>query len=344
MKRLYILTVCSIVCCICIFSFKNRNKTTITFGEGCVIEKEWFVENKNNKTPKIDVRPADQTFLTFPEWYLVFSPEEQADYFKNRTATTFPFISHTAQIWESYDVVNNQIKGKYPTNFGYHFMIWVIGTSASVEYTIKAFYETIIGRITDTGYSVTEEDKLNAKFTSDYVRFIKDRPWYEFNFKSILKDLWSETPILGQHVFRKLERRYILTSELIVKFIYAKLIGLGTSQVYEAALPTTTVLLENDSLIKLPRYNRFGEAALNLAKSGHTFTEIAGNKSSILVSIIVPLKTNPKLKDTRTIFIQPISSNPKLKRITFATPVAYLSSVLQKVDNQNIHLEHVFDY
>jgi hypothetical protein len=199
MKRLYILTLCSIGLAACIFIFKKRHLTTIATAEGLVIPKEWLVINRNSHTPAADVRLADQTFLTFPEWFLVFSPEEQANYFKQHTATTFPFVSHTEQIWQSYKIVNDQIKNDFPTNTGYHFMIWVIGTSASVEYSIKAWYESIIGRITDTGEPTTDEDKFNTYFTQDYVDFIKDRPWYEFDFKSRLKELWSSTSFFGSN-------------------------------------------------------------------------------------------------------------------------------------------------
>lgn len=129
-----------------IFFFK-RQPSTIAAGKGLVIPKEWLVANKNPITPAKDVRPADQTFLTFPEWFLVFSPEEQANYFKQHTATTFPYMRHTSQIWKSYRIVNKQIKGNFPTNWGYHFMIWVIGVSTTVEYTAKSWYETIVGRL-----------------------------------------------------------------------------------------------------------------------------------------------------------------------------------------------------
>lgn len=196
MKRLRILTLCSLILATAIFFNKKRNPTTIAEGEGLVIKKEWLAVNKNPKTPKESIRPADQTFLTFPEWYLVFSPEEQAQYFKNYTATSFPFMSHTRQIWESYHIVNEQIKDNFPTNTGYHFMIGVIGTSASLEYAVKSWYETIIGRLTDTNQVITSEDRFNAKFAQDYVDFIKDRPWYEFDFKKQLVSFWFETSFL----------------------------------------------------------------------------------------------------------------------------------------------------
>ena len=191
MKRLRILTLFSVLLAVAIFHFKKRAPTTLAAGEGLVIQKDWLSVNKNPQTPAKDMRPADQTFLTFPEWYLVFSPEEQANYFKTNTASTFPYMSHTAQIWQSYKIVNAQIKDNFPPNPGYHFMIWVIGTSASAEYSVKAWYETVIGRITDTHEVITEEDKFNAQYTQDYVDFIKDHPWYEFDFKKRFGQLFS---------------------------------------------------------------------------------------------------------------------------------------------------------
>ena len=344
MKRLRILTLCTVIITSLIFFFKKENPTTISEGEGLVIKKEWLAVNNNPITPKKDIRPPDQTFLTFPEWYLVFSPEEQANYFKHTTATSFPFVSHTRQIWESYHIVINQIKDNFTVNKGYHFMICVIGVSASIEYSIKAWYETIIGRITDTREVKTDEDKFNADFTKDYVDFIKDRPWYEFDFKNQLKILWAETSSLGDHFFRKIERKYILTSELLVKWGYGKIIGLGTKQVYEQALPTTAVIVNNDELINLPRYDKFNNAITKLAIEGKSFKEIAGNNSAILLTILVSSTIVEKFESAQIVFTQPISSDLKMKRVALAIPVTDLNKLLIQFARQNIKIEHVFDY
>jgi hypothetical protein len=344
MKRLRILTVCTIAFSGIIFFCQKRKPTTITNGEGLVIKREWLVSNKNPITPKADVRPADQTFLTFPEWYLVFSPEEQANYFKKQTATSFPFMSHTRQFWESYHSVNNQIKGNFLSNNGYHFMIWVIGTSVSVEYAIKAWYETIFGRITDTYTPKTDEDKFNAKFTDDYVIFIKDRPWYEFNFKTRLISLWTESSFIDDNFLRKIERKYILTSELLVKWSYGKLIGIGTKQVYEEALPTTAVVLQDNSIVNIPRYDKFSKAITELSRQGKSFKEVAGNNSAILLTVLVPTKKQFKFENTQTVFTQPISSDTLNQRIALAIPVRQLSELLTQLDKEKIKIEHIFDY
>lgn len=361
MKRLRILTLFSVLLATGIFFLKKGNPTTIANGEGLIIKKEWLTTNKNPLTPKEYIRPADQTFLTFPEWYLVFSPDEQAQYFKKHTSSSFPFMSHTAQIWESYGIVNDQIKDNYPYNGGYHFMIWVIGSSASTEYAIKGWYETIVGRVTDTYDVITDEDKFNATFTQDYVDFIKDRPWYEFDFKKRLVSLWTSTSFIGDNFFRKIERKYILTSELLVKWCYGKLIGLGTETVYDEAIPTTEVLVDSipqnnltlkvikqypdkSALISLPRYDKFNYAICELAQSGFTFKEIAGNNTAILLTVLVSSETNLTIDYAQTVFTQPNSSDPTMKRVALAVLVKDLSKLLLQLDKDKIKIEHIFDF
>jgi hypothetical protein len=344
MKRLRILTFSTVVLAALIFFYQKRTPTTIAHNEGLVIKKEWLAVNQNPITPKQEIRPGDQTFLTFPEWFLVFSPEEQANYFKKQTATSFPFMSHTRQIWESYRIINSQIKDDFPRNNDYHFMIWVIGTSASVEYSIKAGYETLIGRMTDTYTPTTDEDKFNAQFAQDYVTFIKDRPWYEFDFKNRLTSLWTETSFFGDNFLRKIERKYMLTSELLVKWAYGKLIGLGSAQVYEEALPTTSVVLQDNSIVNLPRYDKFNQAITDLAKQGKSFKEIAGNTSAILLTILVPTNKVNNLGNSQTVFSQPISSDSTMQRIALVIPVEQLNILLTHLYEEKIIVEHIFDY
>ena len=85
-------------------------------------------------------------------------------------------MSHVYQIWESYRAVYDQTRGNFKFNTGYHVMIMVIATSSTAEFGLKAIYETMIGRLTDTSQNdpLTEEDHFNAKFARDYVDF----PWH----------------------------------------------------------------------------------------------------------------------------------------------------------------------
>ena len=363
MLRLPILTVIMVILASFLFFRKGKNTLTIPAGEGCVVPKAWLVSNTHPVTPIEHLRPADQTFLTYPEWFLVHSPAEIADYAQNQTTTTFPYISHVRQLWQSYGVVYDQIKGSFPFNTGYHIMIWVIGVSTTVEYAMKALYETVVGRLTNPAHGdvVTDEDKFNARFSQDYVDFIRVSPWYEFDFNSRIPQLLSGTSFFGPHFIRKCERKYMLLTELLVKAGYGYLIKLGTKASYDEALPTTAVVVDNlpatpmpfaptktyadgSALLLLPRYEAFHPAVSTLAKQGVTFREIAGNNSAILLTILAPETWHPSLSSFRSVFTQPIVTKPNLKRVALVTTVGQLDKAIRYVNEQGVKIEHVYDY
>lgn len=366
MRRLYILTFISVTLSCVFFACRGIRSTTIPTGEGLVIDKSIMLNKDTILTPIADCRPTDQTFLTFPEWYLVFSPAEQAEYFKTHTATNFPYITHISQFWRSNKIMKHQIKGTYKYNFGYNFMIKFIGVSTTLEYGFKSVYENTVGRLSDLGNRgyLTEEDKFYAKYMDDYTQFIRVRPWYEFNFISRLPKLWA-VPYFKKHPIRKIERKLYLTTDILFKTVYGFLIKLGTKTAYEVALPTTVLILDkapqidtvlmpkmkvlqvykdSSALVSVPRYEEFIDYSVKLSKTGATFKEIAGNNSVILISVIVPNDSNLTVEHTNLVFTQLISSTKTEKRLVYAVPVHQLHKVLLTLDAQKVKIEHVFDY
>lgn len=290
-------------------------------------------------TPPEHRRPADQTFLTYPEWFLVFSPAEYADFVKSHPPNDFPFIGHVRQFWQGYDAVWNETRGKYPFNGGYHVMIAVIGTSTTVEYAIRSAYETVFGRLTEltSTHGMTAEDRYGARVAKEYVDFIRVYPWYEFDFASRLEGLWSETSFFGPDMIRKSERKWWLTTEYGAKAIYGWMIRKATKAAYQEPLPSTAVVLDDGRLMMLPRYEAFMPAAVKLAKSGAEFREIAGNDKVILVSVIVPAGT---AATERVVLRQPIMTRPGTERLLISVPIARLSTTLRHYSN----IEHIFDF
>ncbi len=242
-------------------------------------------------------------------------------------------------------------------------MIWVIAVSTTVEYGLKSLYETLLGNFTDTGASLTEEDKFNARYTQSYVDFIETTPWYDFDFMAQLKNLWANTSLSGDHLIRKLERRYYLTTELLIKAGYGWLIGLGTESAYEEALLNTAVILdkpfvkgddiggvksvkilESRILTDFPRYAPFKEAAIAAAYKGINFKEIAGNRSAILLTVLTKEGKNIGSPDVKLVFTQPILTQPGMERIAIVTTVPKLSAVLRSFEDNGIVVEHIYDY
>lgn len=365
MQRLRTLTFASIIVASLLYYCSNEKESTQGYSQNQIIENGWLTLNLNPVTLVQDRRPPDQTFLTYPEWFLVHSPAEQANYFTAHTATTFPYMTHINQFWKSYAIVSHTIEKSFVYNSDYHLMIKVIGVSTTVEYALKAWYETIIGRITDTSNiePLTQEDQFNHKFTQEYVNFIRITPWYDFDFQSQLLKLWSNTDLFGANFLRKLERKYLLTSELLVKMLYAKLIKLGTQTVYEEAALTTVVLVDffphyingssikvlnrfnnGTALLRVPRYAAFNPIAVHLAKENISFIEIAGNNGAILLTLQAASNSKFNLDNAQVLFEQSIPSDPNIKRIAVITTVPNLSKTLHAIMKQGLIIEHIYDY
>jgi hypothetical protein len=316
-------------------------------------------------TPAEDRRGIEQTFLTFPEWFLVFSPAEYADFVAHDAPHDFVFWSHIGQFWRSYAAVTREIAARdYPPNPGYHVMILVIGVSTTVEYALRSAYETTLGRLSSlaVGGARTPEDDFGARAAREYVDFIRVRPWYEFDFAARLAVLWRDVPALGPHLLRKWERRYALTSEYAVKAAYGWLIENATHSAYEAPSPVTAAWVDRwpacsdagpvsdvkpqadgSAIVLLPRYQAFTQRSLAIARCGAGFREIAGNRAAILVSVVAPIG-DPPAAGARVLFEQPILTRPGQARRAYIVPVAGLSALLRETSSQGATVEHIFDY
>lgn len=359
--RLFIVVLALIAGCIH-YTKEQRMPSTYPEGEGLLIDKAWLKSTEKPIAPAPNRRAADNTFWVYPEWYLVHSPAEQADYFKHHTATTLSYVTHHEQFWDSYSILSEQMEGNFELNSEYQTMVMVIGWSTSIEYLMKAWYEKVIGRMTDTGAPLTEEDQFNAKYMQDYVDFIRKEPWFNFDYWNQLQRLWTSTTWFGANFFRKWERKYVLTSEFLFKAAYGKLMKMGSESVFGEELLTTVVVMDqlpqnleaNTQLIEqlpngsvivsLPRYAAFIPAITTLAKQGGQVTEIAGNRSAILVSVLAENDFDFALEHCQVLFRQPITSKENEQRIVFVTPVPQLCNTLNTLTKNKIKVEHIYDF
>lgn len=311
--------------------------------------------------PESERRNAEQTYLTYPEWFLVHSPAEYATLATNNPAHNFPFIGHIGQLWGSYaSVTKEQIKSGYPANAGYHVMILVIASSTTLEYMLRSLYENTVGRSSYflSSRKMTDEEIVGAEVAQQYVDFIRREPWYLFDFKFGLKKLWADAPLLGNQPLRKLERRYALTTEYIIKAIYGKLIEAATRAAYDKAKMTTWVVVrgfdshaqlpgntilhqdlgQGRAILILPRYEDFWHSAQLLARQGVDFEDIAGNDGNILVTSWRPASS--VAESYPVLFRQSLITQPQLERRALEIPVHQLAAYLRT----GAQIEHVYDY
>ena len=319
-------------------------------------------------TPSEDRRTPDQTFLTFPEWFLVHSPAEYARYLsRSEPISAFPLFAHIAQFWQGYAAVNGEV-ARFPFNGGYHLMVMVIGTSTTVEYALKGTYEHTIGRLAEatvSGDAPVPEERLGVDYAQAYVDFIRLEPWYKFDFLAPLKRLWTGLPLTGPNLIRRWERRFALTTELLVKEGYARLIKLGSKSVYDAPKPTTAIVLDgspvpdaaawpdylpkatggSEIVATVPRYEPFTAYSRWLAAQGVDFREIAGNDGEILLSLLVPTGWMASAP-ARTLFEQPILTRPGQKRVVLTVRVPQLAALLRSFGEKRsgVIVEHIYDF
>ena len=246
-------------------------------------------------------RSEEQTFLTIPEWYLVFNPVEYADYLEqNRNPSAFPFMASINEYWTLYDRAVALSKDNYPENSEYMTVLRVIGISTTIEYMWKAFYENTIGRLSHwaAGNQNTAEDKLIAQAQRAYSELIFDKAWYEFDFAHWIGRIWKDTSFFGDGFIRKLERKIFFTLEFGFKTIYAKLIKLGAQTAFEQGdgliymtakqantnnpylTETTEIIARQDDrfLLSVPRWGEFSKTMPALAEYGYDFENISGNQ------------------------------------------------------------------
>lgn len=309
------------------------------------------VTAKDVTTPESDIRNAEQTFLTYPEWFLVFSPNEFANFSVHNRPGNFPYMAHIGQFWTSYNAVHQRTKDEFPFNGEYHTVLIVIGVSTTLEYGLKGAYEFTIGRMTEltTGNEMTEEDRFGAMVARDYVDFILERPWYEFDFFASFKALWTETSFFGSNMIRKLERKYILSSEYLIKAAYANLIGYGSAASFDTPIHKTAVIAhwpdeEKIELLQLPRYQPFTDAIVELAEQNVVLREIAGNDGRIAISLLGIQTWDPITAGSTLILQQPVITQPGVFRHIIEVEVEELIFALKRIKTDGLIVEHIYDY
>lgn len=343
----------------------NQGKHTVNCGNTAAVDAESRIKAELRKI-KGYKRDESQTFLTLPEWYLVYSPAEYAQYLKEQPPSGFPYFGSIGQFWGYYGDINDVTHGRYPFNGGYHAMVMVIGTSFTVENAVKGIYENTIGRITEwtSSSARTDEDRFAARVAQSYVDLIRVEPWYEYSFTKELFGLWTDTSFFGPNMIRKVERKLALSVGYSITAIYATIIKLGTKLAYGdadtemlvlakgltpetlASEPKVKVIAryeESYLLLSLPRYEEFRDVSLRLVNKGVRFLEIAGNEE-ILVTCIVPADWRYDLSSGKALFERPILTDTAKKRIAISAPVKSLHEILISLSGKNISIEHIYDY
>jgi hypothetical protein len=311
-------------------------------------------------------RPEDDAYLSYPEWYIVWSYQEKADFQEHHLPSAFPFFGAVRQYWGSYCCISRLTRGKYEFNAGEQMMLVVIGTSFSAEYILKGVYENTIGRLSEwtSGHQFTSEDQYAYKVAREYADFVHVRPFYEFHFARHVKGLWAGNSMWGPHPIRKWERRIFLTIDYLTEALCSWLIEKGTHATYGNESDNTYAWVENLDeallpqisrlkvvkqvgpqiyIVDIPRYQEFTAVASMLAQHGARFVEIAGN-SQITLSVLTPRTWHYHGSVASQLFSVPVLTHPESQRVVLACRVSSLDQTLDTLRSDGVVIEHVYDY
>ena len=92
-------------------------------------------------------RKENNTFFTFPEWYIVYSFEDFGRFLDRSSESHFDYLGHIFGFWRSFCTINRAVPPTEESLADVKTMIYVIGISYSTEYAIKGLYENTIGRV-----------------------------------------------------------------------------------------------------------------------------------------------------------------------------------------------------
>ncbi|MFK7800570.1 MAG: hypothetical protein AB8G95_02965 [Anaerolineae bacterium] len=311
-------------------------------------------------------RGEDQSYLTVPEWYIVFNADEFGFFLKEGRTSQFPWFKAIYQFWETYYAVCGQTADEYPFNWRYQQILLIIGPSFTLENSVRALYAKTFSFAAEwTNFSgPTEEEIFYQQTQAEYGAFLHTVPWFNFPFQERRQELWSETSVIGPAPIRKWERKLAISTEYLIKSVYGYFIQQGAAASF-GEIPLETFLwvdnfdesilesqldlklyktLENgEAIVSVPRYEQFTVMVPELAEAGLEFVEIAGN-GEIVMAILVPQAWEYDLTAGDVFLEQTYLSRPELKRLVVTVPVDQLHAVLLEVAEQELTLEHLYDY
>ncbi len=312
-------------------------------------------------------RPEASTWTTHPEWDLVYSSEQYAEWLSaGRKPSAFPYSATVGTFWRSYDRIWKWTRARDGFAGGTHLMLAVIGTSTALEYGLKSMYEGTFGRFFEWigPDSLTPEERVAAAVNSDYARFIAIRPWYEFDYAAARRALGAAAKEPGGGALRRIERRAILTFEFVLKGWYAALIGGGTKTVYAPdeetrwilavgsvngakvpALSQRIRLYRGYHALRVPRYAGVRDALFALASdSAARVVEISGNQH-VAITGTAPADWSPPVGVT-AVMAYVVPTDSRRIRVVADIMAPDLLEILRSERRKpnGLRVDHVYDY
>jgi hypothetical protein len=302
-------------------------------------------------------RAEARTYLTYPEWHIVYAYEGYAETLKTSAPHSFPYITAISGFWSSLCALTQKADELGEAGTNAKLTIYTIGASFTLEMLFKAAYEETIGRIASWTSQTSPQDQIEAEMAADYAAFLQEIPWYKYDFDAWYAKLMA-APTEG---VRSYERRIALGIEWKAKAAYARVISKAAGAVgadeltmrvaisginasYLSSFQGVKVISEQGDILiaEVPRYRTFTNIATQLLQPGSDarIVEIAGN-DDILVSLYSGAKpANLQAGEVISTATRPGFNDAKRRLV--AIKVTDLSRLLGTLKQDR--LEHIYDY
>lgn len=306
-------------------------------------------------------RSEANSFLTYPEWHIVYAYEGLAHVLETGDEYEFGYVSSVAGFWSSACALNRTSQEHGEADFVTRGVIHIIGISFTFELGMKALYEETIGRLFAIirGPEKSPQDKYAAWMARDFSNFLQQVPWYEYDFDKSTTELWEKPITQG---LRGWERRLALAGEWKAKSAYAaqiktasdaagpaalriRLIVEGISPAYLSLIDSVEVIDSNTDYVKIEadRYRKLTKTLQQIVNGGGKVTEIAGN-DDILVTAIRPSDVELAVLDKAKVIADIPRDGYEDNRVLINSKVENLALLFSELEEKRLKLEHVYDY
>ena len=306
-------------------------------------------------------RAEANSYLTYPEWHIVYAYEGLANVLRSGDEYEFDYLKSIGGFWSSACALNKMANLRGGGDEATRITVHVIGVSFTVEMAMKALYEETLGRLATIirGPFKTPQDVYAAEMADDYASFLQQVPWYKYDFNAATDALWAQ-PVTDP--LRSWERRFALAGEWKAKAAYAQAIADAVDATGQAQLRIRSVIrgLSPDqlaaidgvsvvtstpdfALIETPRYRQFTRILESIALAGGNVVEIAGN-NAIMMTVIAPEENADLPFDKGTVISDIARDGYSSRRLLIGLELADLSDMLRSLESSTYELEHVYDY
>ena len=307
------------------------------------------------------LRAEANSFLTYPEWHIVYAYEGLAKVLETGDEYNFDYIRSVTSFWSSFCDLNKKANRHGGGDFTTRGTIHIIGVSFTAEMAMKALYEETVGRIFALvrGKEKTPQDIFSAEMAADYAKFLRQVPWYKYDFEGAVKKLWSLPVTSG---LRSWERRLALGGEWKAKARYARVIASMVEASGQAVLRIRSVVTGLDKvslsaikgvdvievtpdyvMIETPRYRKFTRIIQQIVARGGRLVEIAGNDDIMLSAVGTPKITPLKFASGDVISVVK-RDGYRGQRVLVSLKTEILIALFEELDRAGLVVEHIYDY